>query len=142
LTPVGSFYSFLYEIPASYAIQYSIFANTTAGIEGEIFEGYFSNAFITTLSAGYTLGLYPTTRTNMNFGVEIGTELIDLALGALLFTNGDVYLSPRFRLNYSANFYGGTGKASSKINYLFQGQGLNVDGFRFDARLGLSYAIF
>ncbi|MDX1349841.1 MAG: hypothetical protein R3279_06330 [Putridiphycobacter sp.] len=94
------------------------------------------------MSVGYPLGFYPTAHINMNFGIEIGTERSDLASGAKLFTNGDVYLSPRFRLNCSANFNGGTANISSKINYLLQGQGINVDGFRFDARLGLFYTVF
>ncbi|MFT5822103.1 MAG: hypothetical protein ACI8ZM_003359 [Crocinitomix sp.] len=100
------YYYLSYNLPQSYGFQHTFFTSAIAGImeydhsglEVPYSEG---NAWV---NVGYELGVYPTTRTNINFGVKAGANFADFATGAEMYANGAVYLSPQFRLSFEANY--------------------------------------
>jgi hypothetical protein len=103
----SNLYSYLsYNLPQSYAIQHTFFTSAIAG--GVAFKDSNMDEFAIEQNAwvnlGYELGIYPTTRTNFNFGAKAGAELTNFTFGTDVYLNGAVYLSPQFRLSFEANF--------------------------------------
>ncbi len=137
--PIGGFYKMNYDIPASYAVQHNFNANV---LGGDYY--YFNNftGFDVTVTGGYELGLYPNTRTNFNAGVQVGTSIVYQNVVAKLYTTSYIYLSPRFRLSFDASYQIGNGGMTSDLYYLLSPHSLSMNGYRLNASVGLSYAIF
>lgn len=136
------YYSLSYNFAHSYSLQHTLFANVLGGFYQITSPNNGPNEGVNgLLNAGYELGLYPTTRTNFNFGVNIGADAIDWDLATNVYVNGSIYLSPQFRLAFEANY--SPESTYVEPNYLpFP----SVDGRQFDfvfgAGIRLTYAIF
>jgi len=139
ILPVGGFYQMNYDIPVSYAIQHNFKANVVAA---EYYYNDFLSDFGVAVTGGYEFGFYPTTRTNFNAGIEVGTAYENLDLGAKLYTNSYIYMSPRFRISFEASLSVGTGKVATDMNYFFAPETIATNGHLFNGKVGLSYAIF
>ncbi|MFD1551899.1 hypothetical protein DNU06_01630 [Putridiphycobacter roseus] len=139
ILPIGGFYKMNYDIPASYAVQHNFNANV---LGADYYQNSLFTGFDVAITGGYELGLYPTTRTNFNAGIQVGTSLVNQDFGATLYTNSYVYLSPRFRLSFEANINVGTGTVATDMNYFFGPESVAPNGHNFNGKVGLSYAIF
>lgn len=139
------FYDMSYHLPMSYAVQHN-FQFTAAG--GPSIFKYSYAADIASVDAwmisGYELGLYPTTRTNFNFGARAGFNLQENSFEykSQLYGNASVYLSPQFRLFgeliYSPQDYLGRHPFQNVLPIM---RDISPE-FKLTGRLTLSYAIF
>ena len=142
------YYKFDWFIPQNYVVQHNINAIIAGGLHEYELESYAASSdFLTQLIAGYELALYPTTRTNFNFGVRgfVGLENEEMSYAGQLYSDGAIYLSPKFRVNYSAGINYSTGMPrSARIEHLYQNPffEMGIEGIRFQFRAGLTYAIF
>lgn len=142
IVPIAGFYKLNYNLPKSYAIQHNVNASVIAGYQNGGFGiGEYDQADLW-LSTGYSLGLYPTTRTNVNIGIQAGTALMTENYGAKLYSNASIWLSPQFRLNFEGEYTVGNGEATSYFNQVIQPNVIDVNGHLFKGSIGLSYAIF
>ena len=138
------FYRASMQIPASYAVQHELEVLANVAYE------YFPNMPVSPGEIGgyastrYTLGFYPTTRTNINVGAQAGTSIVNVAgYSAGLFANATFYISPQFRIsgnlsgsyaaNYSFNPYTGIWNEFSPMI---------VNGYNLWGTIALNYAIF
>ncbi len=103
---VNLYYYYSYNLPQSYAVQHTLFTSAIIGVD--VFNNSnMEEPFITQngwINLGYEVGLFPTTRTNFNFGVKAGVESSGADFGSELYANGAVYISPQFRLSFEANY--------------------------------------
>lgn len=101
------YYNVSYNLPASYALQHTfmgtaIFGANTYDVLNSLEATIFGKG--AWFMGGYELGLFPTTRTNFNFGTRVGINLMSEGFVGDVYANGSVYLSPQFRISFEANF--------------------------------------
>lgn len=138
------FYRGSMHIPTSYKVQHEL------EVLANVSYVYYPNMPIAPGELGafastrYTLGFYPTTRTNFNVGAEAGTSMTSSAgYSAGLFANATFYISPQFRIsgaltgsygeNYSYNPFNGIWNEFSPMV---------TDGYNLWGTITLNYAIF
>ncbi|NOQ74036.1 MAG: hypothetical protein GQ574_18665 [Crocinitomix sp.] len=136
------YYNLSYNFAQSYAIQHTLFTNVLAGYYRIKSPGNGPNEGANgLLSAGYELGIYPTTRTNLNLGVKAGVDVVNVDYLTSVYANGSIYLSPQFRLAFEVNYSPDTHYFES-VYVPFP----SVDSREFDFVMGgsvsLRYAIF
>jgi len=142
LAPIAGFYKLDYHLPQSYAVQHIVTASAIAGFGLADFDIGSNQSADVWFTTGYELGLYPTTRTNVNIGAQIGTTIFEQEFAGRIFGNGSFWFSPLFRLNFTASVIVGNGNIASDLNSFIQSNVLDVNSTRLNATVGLSYAIF
>lgn len=138
-----AFANVIYDLPKSYGVQHTFSAGAASGPQLLENNGIATSIFPTWVSGDYRLGLFPTTRTNINFGVRAGMYYEEeVGLGAGLYTNGSVYLSPQFRLSFNGSVNLGSNYINDPLGGLIPlvfapSNLLNISG-----GITLNYAIF
>lgn len=137
------YYYYSYNLPQSYAIQHTLFTSAIIGVnaykDSNIEEPYIEqNGWI---NLGYEVGVFPTTRTNFNFGVKAGVESSGADFGSELYANGAVYLSPQFRLSFEANY---SPESDYRAPYFMAIPSIRADSYEytFGGSISIQYAIF
>lgn len=133
----------IYDLPKSYAVQHTFEAGVISGMQFDEDNGIATSTFPTWVTGDYRLGLFPTTRTNLNLGVR-GGVVYDQKIEATssLYANGSIYLSPQFRLSFNASARLGGQYDSHAFGYLIPSPVNSFKGFSFSGGLSLNYAIF
>ena len=91
---------------------------------------------------GYELGLFPNTRTNINFGTQVGYSSANESYGGQIYSNGAVWLSPEFRLFFNASLSVGDGNVTTDLDPFLYQKEVSSDGYRINGSIGITYAIF
>lgn len=137
------FYNAIYELPVSYKMQHTLEALATISYDSDGVSQVFSDHLVGHVSSRYTLGFYPTTRTNYNVGAFAGASIgNDFGYSAGLFANGYIYLSPQFRLGGDIMTSYGDGYINNPLQRIWRDNGSSINDFYITGRITLNYAIF
>jgi len=138
------FYRGSMHLPASYTVQHEL--EVLANISYDYYPNIpvFPGEIGAFASSRYTLGFYPTTRTNFNVGAEAGTYMNSSAgYSAGLFANATFYISPQFRISgflrgsYADNY------TYNPFSSIWNDYGPSfISGYAISGNITLNYAIF
>ncbi len=140
---ISGFANVIYDLPKTYAVQHTFSAGAMGGPELIENNGIAVSTTPMWLTGEYRLGLFPTTRTNLNFGVKTGMyyeEEVGAALG--FYSNGNIYLSPQFRLSFNAGVKWGENYVEHEVGGIIPSVYNSYDGLTFRGGISLNYAIF
>ncbi len=140
---ISGFANVIYDLPKTYAIQHTFSAGAMGGPELIENNGIAVSTTPMWLTGEYRLGLFPTTRTNLNFGVKAGMyyeEEVGTAVG--FYSNGSIYLSPQFRLSFNAGVKWGENYVEHSTGGIIPSVYNSYDGLTFRGGITLNYAIF
>lgn len=132
----------------TYTVQHTFTAAAIGGMSTLRTEGIGAPAIVENqgeawANISYRLGLYPTTRTYFSLEASVGNYLLDYGYSADLSTAGQIYFSPRFRMEYNLGVAYGEGYQNHAFDYLAPGaRTVGDERFSFFGGLNFRYAIF
>ena len=140
--PTAGFYKMNYHLPQNYMIQHHVNASLMGGIASELINISDVDPKGVWAIGGYELGLFPNTRTNINFGTQVGYSSANESYGGQIYSNGAVWLSPEFRLFFNASLSVGDGNVTTDLDPFLYQKEVSSDGYRINGSIGITYAIF